>query len=61
MLHLNALRPATLDVLKRAMKEPMLNDFVLVGGTGLALHYGHRLSDDIDLFTPVRFDVDIFW
>ena len=26
--------------------------FYLAGGTGLALHLGHRKSEDIDLFTP---------
>lgn len=58
MLQLNALRPDTLDVLRKAMAEPMLDDFVLVGGTGLALHLGHRVSEDIDLFQWEKFDVD---
>jgi hypothetical protein len=30
--------------------------FFLAGGTGLGLHLGHRLSDDLDWFTPKRFD-----
>lgn len=60
MLQLNALRPDTLDVLKATMAEPLLNDFVLVGGTALALHYGHRISEDIDLFRWDKFDVDFF-
>ncbi len=60
MLQFNALRPATLDVLKVTMNEPLLNDFVLVGGTCLALHYGHRISEDIDLFVWQKFDVDYF-
>lgn len=58
MLQFNALRPDTLDVLKLTMSEPLLNDFVLVGGTALALHYGHRISEDIDLFCWQRFNVD---
>ena len=58
MLQFNALRPDTLDVLKFAMSEPLLNDFILVGGTALALHLGHRISEDIDLFSRERFDVD---
>ena len=41
MLQFNALRPDTLDVLKLTMNEPLLNDFTLVGGTALALHFGH--------------------
>lgn len=38
------------------MKEDQLNDFVLVGGTALALQIGHRISVDIDLFTDHHFD-----
>ena len=41
------------------MNEPLLNDFTLVGGTALALHFGHRISDDIDLFCWERFNVDV--
>ena len=33
------------------MQDKKLNDFVLVGGTSLALRYGHRNSEDIDLFS----------
>ena len=29
-----------------------LAGFYLAGGTAAALHYGHRLSHDLDLFTP---------
>jgi Nucleotidyl transferase AbiEii toxin, Type IV TA system len=32
--------------------------FFLVGGTALALHCGHRKSDDLDFFTREPFDVD---
>ena len=59
MLQFNSLRPNTLDVLEKTMAEPLLSKFVLVGGTALALHLGHRISDDIDLFVWERFDVDI--
>ncbi|MEO6327492.1 MAG: nucleotidyl transferase AbiEii/AbiGii toxin family protein [Ginsengibacter sp.] len=37
------------------MQIPALMDFSLVGGTALALKYGHRLSMDIDLFTHLPF------
>jgi hypothetical protein len=30
---------------------PSLNDFVLAGGTCLALRFNHRISHDIDLFS----------
>jgi len=33
-----------------------LKDFHLVGGTALALYYGHRRSIDIDLFTNTSFE-----
>jgi hypothetical protein len=38
--------------------EP-LGSFVLVGGTALALQLGHRISEDIDMFTRAGFDEDI--
>jgi hypothetical protein len=39
------------------MHLPELNDFALVGGTALALRYGHRSSVDIDLFNTHRFSL----
>lgn len=47
---------ALLSVLERLMDERMLLDFRLVGGTALALQLGHRVSVDIDLFSPAAFD-----
>ena len=38
------------------MLDPHLECFYLVGGTALALYIGHRISIDIDLFTPKPFD-----
>ncbi len=32
---------------------PSLNDFVLIGGTALALHFGHRISEDLDFITAL--------
>ncbi len=32
-----------------------LKGFYLVGGTALALQYGHRLSIDLDLFTTTGY------
>ena len=31
-------------------------DAYLAGGTAVALYFGHRLSIDLDLFTPMGFD-----
>ncbi len=42
------------------MKIPELKDFRLVGGTALALQFGHRKSIDIDLFGKTLFaDLDL--
>jgi hypothetical protein len=43
------------------MQEPLLKPFVLVGGTALALHLGHRRSRDLDLFSdgPTPIDGEI--
>lgn len=38
------------------MDLPSLKQFSLVGGTALALRYGHRSSVDLDLFLHQRFD-----
>jgi len=56
MLQYRALYPATLELLKKLMALPELQDFFLVGGTALALQMGHRISLDIDLFTQQDFD-----
>lgn len=31
--------------------NPLLSPFILIGGTGLSLHIGHRISEDLDLIT----------
>ncbi|HAY3552828.1 nucleotidyl transferase AbiEii/AbiGii toxin family protein [Elizabethkingia meningoseptica] len=46
------------ELLQQLMKDEMLKDFSLVGGTSLSLQIGHRLSIDIDLFTTKDFDVN---
>lgn len=56
MLHLEALQPGTFAILKRLMAMPELNGASLVGGTALALRYGHRVSVDLDLFIEGAFD-----
>jgi len=42
------------------MQREELQPFRLVGGTSLALQYGHRLSVDIDLFGNAEIDRDYF-
>jgi predicted nucleotidyltransferase component of viral defense system len=41
------------------MNLPELSGFSLVGGTALALRYGHRISVDLDLFSSEDFDIDL--
>lgn len=56
MLHKETVQPGTLELIKKLQAEPDLKEFYLVGGTALALQIGHRISDDIDLFTTHAFD-----
>ncbi len=55
MLQYRSIYPKTLELLKELMLQPCLQDFFLVGGTALALQIGHRISVDIDMFTPYEF------
>lgn len=38
------------------MSDEVMKDFVLVGGTSLALQLGHRISLDLDLFSNIPFN-----
>jgi len=40
------------------MQQPLLKDMRLVGGTSLALQYGHRRSVDLDFFGSTTEDID---
>lgn len=59
MLHLETVEPVTLGLLKSLMSKTYLDQFVLVGGTALALQLGHRKSIDLDLFTVTDIDTDL--
>lgn len=56
MLHKETVGKSTLDLLNRLMLDQLLKEFVLVGGTALALQIGHRISIDIDMFSVTPFD-----
>jgi len=61
MLQYRAINPSTLELLKILMQYKSLDNFFLVGGTALALHLGHRVSIDLDLFFNKDFETsDIF-
>lgn len=50
MLSYCTVEPHTLELLKLLCQEPYLKECRLVGGTALALQYGHRISVDLDFF-----------
>lgn len=56
MLHYQTVEHNTLGLLKSLSLKDYLNNFVLVGGTSLALQIGHRTSIDLDFFTPEIFE-----
>lgn len=56
MLSYRTIAPHTLELLKHLMAAPALQDCRLVGGTSLALQYGHRSSIDLDIFGDVPDD-----
>ncbi|MEO6848597.1 MAG: nucleotidyl transferase AbiEii/AbiGii toxin family protein [Chthoniobacterales bacterium] len=41
----------TADIYERLNKKSILAPFVLIGGTALSLHLGHRVSEDLDFIT----------
>ena len=44
--------PVLLTTIKELDQLPALSHFALAGGTNLAIRFGHRESQDIDLFCP---------
>jgi len=58
MLYENTVAPETMGLLRELMQMNELGDFALVGGTNLSLRLGHRISEDIDLFTNQPYDSD---
>lgn len=55
MLQTQSVYPRTLALLKDLMSIEELSNFYLVGGTALALQFGHRISVDLDLFSTKEF------
>jgi hypothetical protein len=50
--HWEALTPKTRAAFRVAAGLPFIPRYYLAGGTGLALHLGHRFSVDLDFFSP---------
>lgn len=58
-MHEKVLSQHSLDLLNQLEEDtsPCLAGWTLAGGTGLALHLGHRLSDDLSFFRTDDLDV----
>ena len=56
MLHTETIAEPTLKLLRKLEAENEMAGFNLAGGTSLALYLGHRISIDLDLFTPEPFN-----
>ena len=50
-LKLECLLSDTREVFQKLLKYEYVKNFVLVGGSALALHICHRQSEDLDFFT----------
>lgn len=56
MLYEATISRSALELLISLMNDEVMKDFVLVGGTSLALQLGHRISVDLDLFSNIPFN-----
>lgn len=56
MLSYKTVEPHTLELLKKLSERDFLSEARLVGGTALALQYGHRMSVDLDFFGNINKD-----
>ena len=56
--HAEVISSEVADTAKILAEIKTLSSFYLAGGTGLALHLGHRRSVDLDFFSPKPFNED---
>lgn len=56
MLRKETVDAGMLELLNGLMQVPEVKAFALIGGTSLALRYGHRKSLDLDFFSNQRFN-----
>jgi hypothetical protein len=54
-MHYSSIKESTWNAAKLLSEDDAIKDFILVGGTGLALHIEQRQSEDIDLFTEKKY------
>jgi len=52
------LSPDAWSVIRRLTAGGWLESWTLAGGTGLALQFGHRYSEDLDFFSAAAFEPD---
>lgn len=57
MLSYRTVESHTLELLKELTSHPLNSEMRLVGGTALALQYGHRKSVDLDFFGSFKGDI----
>lgn len=60
MLQIQTVSPELLEFLRFVSNSEVFKDFILVGGTGLALQIGHRNSIDLDFFSDCEIDKEKF-
>lgn len=60
MLQTQSVSPECLELLKNIVSNDFFSNFILVGGTSLALQIGHRNSIDLDFFGKVEIDENLF-
>jgi hypothetical protein len=60
MLQKKSVQPKLLELLNSLMKIDEFKDFILVGGTSLALQLGHRVSVVLNLFGKCEIDESLF-
>lgn len=58
--HSNVLPDSVRETLCALRDAKLVERFYLAGGTGLALQFGHRLSQDLDFFAEDHFSEDAF-
>lgn len=60
MLQTQTVSTECLELLKNISASEFFSDFVLVGGTALALQIGHRNSIDLDFFGKKEIDEELY-
>ena len=56
MLWKETCTPDVIELIKELQSYDLLKTHILAGGTALSLQLGHRMSEDIDIFSTYRFD-----